>query len=95
MAGTQVPAFFLFEGDLYMRENLKQARDYLKNCLRSEFETAIYEAKLTPLQERVIREHILNDKSVVAISMELNCSDTGIRRALSTGYIRISRLISD
>ncbi|SHI61412.1 hypothetical protein SAMN02745671_01152 [Anaerovibrio lipolyticus DSM 3074] len=76
-----------------MREDLKQARNYLRDCLRSEFEKAVYEAKLTPIQEKVIREHILNDKSVVAIGMELNCSDTGIRRSLSTGYIRIARYL--
>lgn len=76
-----------------MREELKQARNYLRDCLRSEFEKAVYEAKLTPLQDKVIREHILNDKSVVAISMELNCCDTGIRRALSTGYIRVAKFL--
>lgn len=34
----------------------KAARRYLKECTRNEFERAIYNAKLTPFQEAVIRE---------------------------------------
>lgn len=69
----------------------KAARRYLKECNRDEFERAIYNAKLTPFQEQVIRLHILNDKSVVAISLELHCSEATIKRALQSVYLRFCR----
>lgn len=77
-----------------MKKDLKMARDFLKNSTRKEFEQVIYDAKLTPIQDKVIREHILEDKSICAIALGLNCSDTCIRRALSASYQHVFRLIN-
>ena len=69
----------------------KAARRYLKECTRNEFERALYNAKLTPFQEEVIRAHILDDKSIVAISLELHCSEATIKRALQSVYLKFCR----
>lgn len=74
-----------------MNKYSKAGRRYLKESTRGEFETAIYNAKLTPFQEQVVRLHILNDKSVVAIAMELNCSEATVKRALQIVYLRFCR----
>ena len=71
----------------------KQTRQYLKICNREEFEKAIYNANLTPTQEDIIRLHILKDKSVIAISMELNLSERSVKRTLSIAYFKISRCV--
>jgi DNA-directed RNA polymerase specialized sigma24 family protein len=84
---------FLLGGIEYMNIYSKAARRYLKECTREEFELAIYNAKLTPFQEEVIRMHILYDKSVVAIAMELNCSEATIKRALQVVYLRFCRYL--
>ncbi len=78
-----------------MKKELKMARDFLKNSTRKEFEKAIYDSKLTPIQEKVIRCHILDDRSVCSITLELNCSEACVRRALSAAYQHVFRLIYD
>ena len=82
---------FLLGGIKYMNIYSKAARRYLKECTRDEFERAIYNAKLTPFQEEVIRMHILYDKSIVAISLELHCSEPTIKRALQRVYFKFCR----
>jgi len=82
---------FLLGGIEYMNIYSKAARRYLKECTRNEFEKAVYNAKPTPFQEEVIRMHILYDKSIVAISLELHCSEATCKRALQVVYLRFCR----
>ena len=78
-----------------MKKELKMARNFLKDSTRSEFEKVIYDSKLTPIQEKVIRRHILDNRSVCSIMLELNCSEACVRRALSAAYQHVFRLIND
>lgn len=74
-----------------MNKYSKSARKFLKECTREEFEKAIYNAKLTPFQEEVIRLHILDCKSVVAISLKLIVSESCVKKALSETYLKLSK----
>ena len=76
-----------------MNEKSKQARNYIKQCTRKEFEVALYEAKLTPLQEKIIREHILEGKSVCAIAIAEHCSEMCIKKNLQCTYNSLSRYL--
>lgn len=71
----------------------KAARKYLKESTREEFERTIYSAKLTPMQDKIIRLHILEDRPVCYIAMKLILSEATIRRALSEIYLRVSRAL--
>lgn len=71
----------------------KEARKYLKEATRNEFEKLIYNAKLTPTEEDIIRRHILQDKSVVAISLELNISERSVKKLLSSIYLKVSKCV--
>lgn len=74
-----------------MNKYSKAARKYLKECTREEFDKSMYHAKLTPFQENVARMHIVDDKTIVAISLELNCSESTVKRALQIVYLRFCR----
>lgn len=76
-----------------MNQFSKSARKYLKESTRDEFEKAIYNSKLTPFQENVIRLHILKDKTIVAISLELSCSERSINKALQRAYLKICKYL--
>lgn len=78
-----------------MRNDLKRARDYLKASTRAEFEQAVYDSKLTPIQEQILRLHILSDKTISGIALTLNCSEACVGRALKAGYQQVFRLIFD
>lgn len=74
-----------------MNKYSKSARKFLKECTREEFEEAIYNAKLTPLQEEIIREHILLDKTVCAIALAKNISESCIKKNLQCTYMKLTR----
>lgn len=71
----------------------KQARKFLKESTRKEFETAVYESNLTQIQEDAVRLHILKDKTIVAISLELSCSERSINKALQGAYLKICKYL--
>ena len=71
----------------------KQARKFLKESTREEFETAVYESNLTQIQEDALRLHILHNKSIVAISLELNCSERTINKALQGAYLKVCKCL--
>ena len=76
-----------------MDSNLKATRKYLKESTRKEFETAIYESNLTKNQEDALRLHIVHDKTIVAISLELNCSERTVNNALHEAYFKIHKYL--
>ena len=68
------------------------ARNRLKQSSRDEYERLIHAAKLTPRQEEIINLHILKDYSICKIALSLSCSDSLVRKSLSTVYERIAFL---
>lgn len=69
-----------------MRPELKATRDRLKNSTRAEFETLIYDAMLTPLQEEVIRFHVCKGIEISRIAERIGYSDSGVRKLLNSAY---------
>lgn len=66
-------------------------RRFLKESSRDEFDSAVYEAMLTPVQEKVLRLYVSNDVSVCMIATRLSCSESSVRRRLSEVYKKVSK----
>jgi len=77
-----------------MDESCKAARKYIKAATRSEYNSAVYEAKLTPEQEEILNRHILQSETIVKIAYSLHCSEFHVKESLRKSYIRISKVIS-
>ena len=75
-----------------MKKSRYLARKRLKESTWAEYENLIYSAKLTPRQEKIINLHILQDFSVCKIALSLSCSESLIRKTLSTVYEKIANL---
>ena len=75
-----------------MNRETMEARRRLRGATRAEFERMVYEAMLTPTQEKVLRLHIAEDLSVCCISMRLSCSETFVRNRLFEAYKKVSKL---
>ena len=68
------------------------ARQRLKYATKSEFETLLDNANLTPLQEKIIRLHIAKGYSVCKIALALSCCDSSVRKNLSAIYEKVAKL---
>lgn len=75
-----------------MNQSSKNARTRLKKSTRKEFESLVYEAMLTPIQERVLRLHIAEGVGVPIIAMRLSVSDTTVRNYLSEAYEKVAKI---
>lgn len=75
-----------------MNQSSKNARTRLKKSTRKEFESLVYEAMLTPIQERVLRLHIAEGVGVPIIAMRLSVSDTTVRNYLSDAYEKVAKI---
>lgn len=75
-----------------MNQASKDARMRLKKSTRREFEALIWEAMLTPMQEKVVRLHIADCLSVPIISMRLAISETTVRNLLSEVYEKVAKV---
>lgn len=75
-----------------MNQQSKNARTRLKKSTRKEFETLVYEAMLTPIQERIVRLHIAEGVGVPIIAMRLSVSDTTVRNYLSEAYEKVAKI---
>jgi len=75
-----------------MNQKSKDARLQLKRATRREFERLIYEAMLTPMQEHIIRLHIVNDVSVSIIAMRMALSETTVRNQLAAIYEKVAKI---
>lgn len=71
----------------------KAARKRLKEATRKEYEIMVMEAKLTPLQEEILRRHILCGHSICKISMDIHRSDRSIKENLKRAYMGIGKII--
>jgi phosphoserine phosphatase len=69
-----------------MKYNRKAARTFLKRAIRTEYNSAVYEAKLTPEQEEILNRHIIKDETLVKISLALHCPVSHIKEQLSNSY---------
>lgn len=74
-----------------MKVKNKKIRQYLKICSRKEFETLVYESKLTPSEEKAIQLFILEDKPLMEIGDILNCSSRTASKIISHAYDKIVR----
>ena len=75
-----------------MNQRSRDARQRLKEATREEFERLIYEAMLNPLQEKILRLHIAQDVSVCDIAERLCCSETTVRKRLSSVYEKVAKV---
>lgn len=74
-----------------MNQSSKDARLKLRKATRTEFERLVYEAMLTPVQEKIVRLHIAQGKSITFVSMRLSMSDACVRKHLVEVYEKVSK----
>ena len=75
-----------------MQPGLREARERLRKSTRTEFESLVYDAMLTPMQENILRIHICKGLSIGAIAERLGYSDSGIRKILNKVYEKVAKL---
>ena len=75
-----------------MNRQSKEARMRLRMSTRAEFERLVYEAMLTPTQEKIIRLHIAEGVPVTYISMRLSVSEACIRKNLAEVYEKVAKV---
>lgn len=75
-----------------MDEGCKAARTRLKDATRTEYETLVKEAKLTPTQEDILRRHILCGNTVCKISLDTSISERRVKQSLHRAYAAVSRI---
>ena len=75
-----------------MNPECKAARKRLKESTRTEYETLVKEAKLTPTQEDILCRHILCGDSVCKISLDTSISERRVKQSLHRAYAAVSRI---
>ena len=75
-----------------MKKTRYLARQRLKQATKTEFDFLLENANLTPLQEKIIRLHIVKGYSVCKIALALSCCDSSIRKNLSIIYEKVAKL---
>lgn len=75
-----------------MKDTRYLARLRLKQAIKSEFENLLENANLTPIQEKIIRLHIVKGYSICKIALALNCCDSTVRKNLSEIYSKVAKL---
>lgn len=73
-----------------MKPKRKSAKDFLQRCNRASYEKVIYASKLTPRQKQILHMKFIEDESVIAISCEMNISESAVERELANAYEKIS-----
>lgn len=69
----------------------KEIRRVLKQSNKNEFEKLIESANLTPLQERIIRLHIMKDWTICKIAMSVSCCESNVRKILAVAYDKLAK----
>ena len=72
-----------------MKKTRYLARQRLKQAAKTEFDFLLDNANLTPLQEKIIRLHIVKGYSVCKIALALSCCDSSIKKQLAKIYDKI------
>ena len=75
-----------------MEQQSKEARERLKMATRAEFEYLLFEAMLTPWCEKILRLYICEGVSVCNLAERFSCSETLIRKHLSTAYKKVAKV---
>jgi len=75
-----------------MNSASKEARLRLRMSTRAEFERLIYEAMLTPMDEHIIRLHIVEDISIAYIAMRMAISEACVRKHLNQTYKKVAKV---
>lgn len=75
-----------------MLDKRKVARDLLEDMSKSEFYSAIDEAKLTPRQKGIIEMKFIRDWSYVQIALKLSVDVNVIKQDVRKVYDKIYRL---
>ena len=75
-----------------MNQASKDARTRLKKSTRKEFESLVYEAMLTPMQEKILRLHIVDRVNIPVIAMRMAMSETTVRNYLSESYEKVAKI---
>lgn len=75
-----------------MKTTRKLARQRLKDASKAEFEKIVDDAKLTPIQEKIVRLHFVKDWSICKIALSLSCCDSVVKKHLTITYDRINKL---
>ena len=75
-----------------MNQRSKEARARLRKATRAEFESLVYEALLTPRQEKIIRLHIAEKIPVPYIAERFCMSEGTVRKNLQDAYEKVAKL---
>lgn len=75
-----------------MLDKRKVARNLLEDMSKSEFYSAIDEAKLTPRQKGIIEMKFIRDWSYVQIALKLSVDVNVIKQDVRKAYDKIYRL---
>lgn len=75
-----------------MNQHSKEARARLRKATRAEFESLVYEALLTPKQEKIIRLHITEKIPVPYIAERFCVSEGTVRKNLQEVYEKVAKL---
>lgn len=71
----------------------KKVREMLIKSSRKDFYSIIYNAKLTPIQTKIVKMRFIDDLKIFQISQRLYLSEARIKRMLATSYDAIHRML--
>ena len=74
-----------------MKPARKAVRRILKQSTKAEFEEFIDGANLTPMQDKIIRLHIVKDWTICKIALSLSWSESNVRKILTATYDKLSK----
>lgn len=69
----------------------KEIRNYLKVCSRKEYESLIYESKLTPNESAAVELFILNEMPLIEIGEVLKCSGRTASKIINHAYAKMAK----
>ena len=72
-----------------MNPDTKKIRQYLKECNRKDYEELIYASKLTPMETAVLKNCILDGKTLIEAGDVLKCSGRTVSKFINQAYRKI------
>lgn len=70
----------------------RQIRQYLKQCPRKEYESLVYESKLTPTEAAALNLFIVEDRSLMDVGDVLKCSARTVSKIINHAYGKICKM---
>lgn len=80
-------------GDINMHTLYKKTRNWFITASRTEYNTVMHEAKMTPRQYAIAEERFLKGKPNFIIAMDMNLSVQTVEREVINAYKAISRIV--